>query len=138
MSDKHQDSLSLPGRCRSCMETWPCEVERLTQERDALAVALAQLREACLEDIGGRHDEIQCAICLGYWPIAGPPQHDATCILAADQPAAAAGAELLAAADSMADFLMASTSVIEVDLVERYRRARAGLRAAEGPGREGE
>jgi hypothetical protein len=58
---------------------------RLTHERDALAVALAQLRGACLEDIGGKHEEVQCAICLRYWPIAGQPQHDATCILAAER-----------------------------------------------------
>jgi hypothetical protein len=121
------------------------DVARLTQDNAALALALAQLREACLEDIGGRHDEIQCAICLGYWPIAGPPQHDALCILAADQPAAAA-AELLAAADDchglllmLADDLVRNgrlpASLTEVkSALERYDRARAGLRAAEGPG----
>lgn len=135
-------------------ERLEAENARLTQENAALSMALSQLREACLEDIGGKHEEIQCALCLRYWPIAGPPQHDATCVLAADRPAAA-GAELLKAADRMADAFdqadqwlgvgpIIKSDRAEFDRDERefkaalaaYRRARAGQHAA-GPGREG-
>jgi hypothetical protein len=120
---------------------------------DALAVALAQLKSACLEDIGGRHEEIQCALCLFYWPMAGPPQHDATCVLAADQPAAM-GAELLVAIDGLqrrwdavcrcvdefepADMKACDEAKILLDdAILNVLRARSGQLSA-GPGREGE
>jgi hypothetical protein len=145
----------------SAAEFWRFVQEAREQRAraDALSMALAQLKEKLAlywvtPPTGRLQPNWHCTSCGGEHESPSVKHRD-YCILAADQPAAA-GAELLAAADRLADALdqadqwlgvgpIIKSDRAEFDRDERefkaaltaYRRARAGHRAA-GPEREGE
>jgi hypothetical protein len=134
--------------CIECRQVWPCLTRRLAADlaasqalAESRSLALATMREACLEDHTDDHLYLGgylCRLCGHDVAPDVPEEHAKSCVLysdgnrPADAAAALAGAVLLAA-DRMGRALDAlvlgdATPVEAHAMLDAYRRARAALR----------